>query len=118
MKGWEALPQTTGLLLQDKAVHDLDLHLDPSPTPRRQCGCLKKISPICIYLGRGVFSVRMSDLVRMGDMLILFVLLLSEGSLSLGLGDSRGGGRAQGEQSVQIAPSSLSWSFLSFDSFY
>lgn len=55
VKGWEALLQTTVLLLQDKVVHDLDLHSDPSPTPRRQCGCLKEISPICIYLGRGFF---------------------------------------------------------------
>lgn len=84
----KALLQTTVLLLQDKVVHDLDLHSDPSPTPRRQCGCLKEISPICIYLGRGFFSLRMSGLVRMIDITILFVLLLSEGSQSLGLGDS------------------------------
>lgn len=48
----------------------------------------KEISPICIYLGRGFFSLRMSGLVRMVDISILFVLLLSEGSQSLGLGDS------------------------------
>lgn len=55
VKGWEALLQTTVLLLQDKVVHDLDLHSDPSPTPRRQCGCLKRNLSNLYLFGKRIF---------------------------------------------------------------